>query len=481
MNSGTEQLHVFFLPFMAHGHTIPLLDIARLFATRGIKSTIITTPLNVPSFSDPISRDKQAGLDISLQIVQFPSLPGLPQGCESIDSLTSPDMMQDFFKALSMLQEPVEKLFQELHPHCIVADMFFPWTTDLASKYGIPRLVFHGMGCFPHCLSENLNRYTPFKNVESDREIFVVPGLPDPIEMTRSQLGDHVISHGPFSDIIGLVERTEPKSFGIIVNSFYELEPAYNEYYTKEMGRKAWSIGPVSLYNKNSIDRATRGKKSSIDEQFWTSWLNSKRSSSVLYVCFGTASQFSTPQLLEIAMGLEASEVPFIWVVRTSKNVDKDQFPPKGFQEKMEGKGLIITDWAPQVLILDHPAIGGFMTHCGWNSILEGITAGLPLITWPLFADQFYNEKLVTQVLKTGISAGSGIWNQWTEPESVSVTKEMVENAVTEVMKNGGHAVDMRSRAREFGEMAKKSVKEGGSSFNNLNVLIDELKFQSQL
>ncbi|KAF5192016.1 Glycosyltransferase, partial [Thalictrum thalictroides] len=95
-------------------------------------------------------------------------------------------------------------------------------------------------------------------------------------------------------------------------------------------------------------------------------------------------------------MGLEASAILFIWVVRT-RNDDKEHSLPKGFEDRIEGKGLIIRNWSPQVLILDHPAIGGFMTHCGWNSIIEAITAGVPLITWPLFAEQFYNEQLVTQ------------------------------------------------------------------------------------
>ncbi|KAF9619260.1 hypothetical protein IFM89_005814 [Coptis chinensis] len=97
-------------------------------------------------------------------------------------------------------------------------------------------------------------------------------------------------------------------------------------------------------------------------------------------------------------MGLEASEVPFIWVVRTAKKVEKNHFLPEGFEERMKGKGLIITNWAPQVLILDHPAVGGFMTHCGWNSTIEGISTSLPMITWPMFAEQFNNEKFVTSV-----------------------------------------------------------------------------------
>lgn len=109
-------------------------------------------------------------------------------------------------------------------------------------------------------------------------------------------------------------------------------------------------------------------------------------------------------------MGLQALEQNFIWIVRKNKNSggeeENEDWLPLGFEKRMEGKGLIIRGWAPQVLILDHEAVGGFVTHCGWNSTLEGVVAGAPLVTWPHFADQFYNEKLVTQVLKIGVAVG---------------------------------------------------------------------------
>ncbi|XVF45100.1 hypothetical protein PTKIN_Ptkin02bG0178800 [Pterospermum kingtungense] len=127
---------------------------------------------------------------------------------------------------------------------------------------------------------------------------------------------------------------------------------------------------------------------------------------------------FTAAQLIEIALGLEASGQHFIWVVRKQNNNNgNDDCLPEGFEERVEGHGLIIRGWAPQMLILDHEAVGGFVTHCGWNSILEGITAGVPMVTWPLSAEQFLNEKLVTNVLKIGIVVGinktANCWEIW--------------------------------------------------------------------
>ncbi|KAJ8572380.1 hypothetical protein K7X08_008891 [Anisodus acutangulus] len=115
----------------------------------------------------------------------------------------------------------------------------------------------------------------------------------------------------------------------------------------------------------------------------------------------------------DLAMGIEDSEQEFIWVVREGKiEQENEEWLPEGFDERRKEKGLIIRGWAPQVLILDHKAIGAFVTHCGWNSTLEGISAGVPMVTWPVFAEQFFNEKLVTEVLRIGVGVGSVKWQK---------------------------------------------------------------------
>ena len=123
-------------------------------------------------------------------------------------------------------------------------------------------------------------------------------------------------------------------------------------------------------------------------------------------------------------------------------------------------------------LILDHESIGGIVTHCGWNSTLEGVSAGVPMVTWPVFAEQFHIEKLVTEVLRIGIKVGV---KKWVQVVGDPVEKEAIVMAVKGVME-GEEAVDMRNRAKKLAGMAREAVEEGGSSYVDLNSLIEEIE-----
>ncbi|PSS02692.1 Scopoletin glucosyltransferase [Actinidia chinensis var. chinensis] len=480
MVSKPHKLHIYFFPMIASGHLIPMVDMARLFAQRGVKATIILTPFNAALFSKTIERDRELGLETSIRLINFPFAEvGMPEGCENLSSITSPEMFPKIFKATELLQQPLEKLLEEDRPDCLVADMYFPWATEVASKHGIPRLAFHGTGAYALCVHHVISQQEPYKNVESDSEVFTVPDLPDTITMTKRQLPDHIRdgTKNHMEKFIEKVTEAEMKSYGVLVNSFHELEPAYSEYYKEVVGRRTWHIGPVSLSNRDNEDKARRGNKTSIDEHECLSWLASKKPNSVLYVCFGSLSSFSTAQLLEIAMGLEASGQQFIWVVRKDKSKEKEneEWLPEAFEQRLEGRGIIIRGWAPQVLILDHESVGGFMTHCGWNSILEGVTAGVPMITWPHFAEQFYNEKLVTNILRVGVGVGAQEWCRWPDDCKIYVKKEDIEKAVAQLM-DSEEAEETRSRAKALGAMAKKAVEKGGSSYSDLSAFLEELE-----
>lgn len=229
--------------------------------------TLVTTHLNSLLFADMIQREKESGFEIRTQVIKFPAAEaGLPEGCENASSITCQEMTSKFIKAVNLLQQPLQQLLEELRPDYLVADGMFPWATDIASNVGIPRLVFHGTSCFAQCVADSLKRHEPFKKVASESEIFYVPGLPDQIKMTRLQLLDYV-KETEETDRKGLINEsieTELTSYGVLVNSFYELEPAYTKHYSQVLGRKAWYVGPVSLCNKNSKDKAERGNPAAI-------------------------------------------------------------------------------------------------------------------------------------------------------------------------------------------------------------------------
>ncbi|KAJ6754760.1 GLYCOSYLTRANSFERASE [Salix purpurea] len=252
-----------------------------------------------------------------------------------------------------------------------------------------------------------------------------------------------------FTRLIQKVRESSWKSYGIVINSFYELESAYADFF-KELGRKAWHIGPVSLCNREFEEKAQRGKEASIDEHECLKWLDSKEPNSVVYICFGTVANFSDSQLKEIAIALEASGQQFIWVVRKDKKArDKEEWLPEGFEKRMESKGT------------DYKRMGS-----------TSIAAGKPMVTWPVSAEQFFNEKLVTDVLKIGVAVGV---QQWVTVSGDKIKSEAVEKAVTRIM-IGEEAEEMRSRVEALGGMAKRAIEEDGSSYSNLNALIEELR-----
>ncbi|KAH7575292.1 hypothetical protein JRO89_XS02G0076800 [Xanthoceras sorbifolium] len=408
---------------------IPTVDMVRLFARHGVKATVVTTPINASTFSATIERERQLGFDISISVIKFPCAEAeLPETCENMNSITSPEMEMNFFKAVGLLQKPFEQILEECRPHCLVADIMFPWATEAATNFGIPRLCFHGTGLFALSVFNCLRQLKPYKTITSDFEPFILPGLPD--QMT---------------------------SYGVLVNSFHELEPGYSEHYREVIGLKTWLIGPVSLCNRDTNDKVHRGHIASISEHECLGWLDTKQPNSVLYICFGSMMHFSAAkQLFEIAIGLESSGQNFIWVVK-KEDEDKEEWLPEGFERRTEGRG--------------------FMTHCGWNSTLESVTAGVPMVTWPLSADQFYNEKLVTDVLRIGIGVGAQEWSRWLEEKNIIVNRDDVKEAVTKLMV-GEEGDEMRIRAGKLKEMSRKATEEGGSSYSDLHALVEELRLK---
>ena len=458
---------------------------AKLLAHRRLKITIILTPLNAARFNTVLDYAKASNLDIEFISLRFPvQETGLPEGCENMDTLPSPDLISQFFEASNMLQKPLEKWLQELEPlpNCIISDICLPWTFDVALRFKIPRLVFHTVSCFTLLCSHNMSCSKVLERVTSESETFLVPNMPDRIEFTKAQLPESTKNiTDDWRDRIDQFKVAELSAEGILVNTFEELEPRYVEEYQKVV-KKIWCIGPLSLCDRVMSNKFGRGNKSTIDDHKCLSWLDPMKPSSVIYVCFGSLCHVVAPQLVELALGLEASNCPFLWVIREgdySTELEKWVIEEK-FEERTKGRGFIFQGWAPQVQILSHPAIGGFLTHCGWNSTVEGVSAGVPMITWPMSAEQFYNEKLIVQILRIGVRVGVKASVHWGEEEKagVLVRRVDVKKAIEQLMHEGEEGEERRKRARKLGGITKRTVEEGGSSYLNVDLLIQHIREQ---
>ncbi|CAB4320866.1 unnamed protein product [Prunus armeniaca] len=209
-------------------------------------------------------KQQKFGVEIEILVIQFPAIEvGLPQGFEITSMATTHEMKEKFFQATFLLEPQIEQILDQHRPHCLIADSFFPWATDVAGKFGIPRLIFYGP------------------------EVFTIPNLPVEIKITRNQVPIFEQNANPFlSKLLKESRECEERSYGIIFNTFYELEPAFADHYRKVFGRKAWHIGPVSLCNKAAGEKTEmRGMEASLDEHECLNWLNTKKHNSVVYIC----------------------------------------------------------------------------------------------------------------------------------------------------------------------------------------------------
>ncbi|XP_003569538.4 UDP-glycosyltransferase 73C1 [Brachypodium distachyon] len=478
--SGRARAHFVLVPMMAQGHTIPMTDMARLLAQHGAQVSIITTPVNASRLAGFIADVDAAGLAVQLVQLRFPAVEfGLPDGCENLDLVQSSDLLVNFLDACGALREPLAALLREQQhppPSCIISDVMHWWTGDIARELGIPRLAFIGFCGFSSLARYIIFHHKVFEDVTDENELITIPGFPTPLELTKAKSPGGIVIPG-IESIRDKILEEELRCDGEVMNSFQELETLYIESFEQMTGKKVWTVGPMCLCNQDSNTMAARGNTASMDEAQCLQWLDSMKPGSVIFVSFGSLACTAPQQLIELGLGLEASKKPFIWVIKAGdKFPEVEEWLADGFEKRVKDRGMIIRGWAPQVMILWHQAIGGFMTHCGWNSTIEGICAGVPMITWPHFAEQFLNEKLLVDVLKTGVEVGVKEVTQWgQEHKEVMVTRNAVEKAVCTVMDEGEAAEELRMRAKDYAIKAKRAFSEEGSSYNNVRLLIQEM------
>ncbi|CAN7094847.1 unnamed protein product [Brassica rapa subsp. narinosa] len=453
MVSNPKRLHFILIPLMAQGHLIPMVDISKILARQGNIVTLVLTPQNASRVAKTIERARSdSGLQINL--VTFPIAYkefGLPENCETLDTLPSKDLLRKFFDAVEELQEPLERFLeeQETPPSCIISDKCLFWTSETAKKFKIPWVLFHGMCCFNLLSSHNLHLYSPHLSVSSDSEPFTIPAMPHRVQIARSQLSGAFRKQANRDDVRReKMRESEAEAFGVIVNSFQELEPGYGEAYAEAIKKKVWFVGPVSLCNDRSLCRLIPN------------------------------------QLIELGLGLEKYGKPFIWVIKTEEkhmNALNEWLKCEMFEERVKGRGIVIKGWSPQAMILSHGSTGGFLTHCGWNSASEGVSFGVPMITWPMFAEQFLNEKLVVEVLKVGVRVGVEIPVRWGDEERVGVLvkKHSVVKAIKLLMDDDGNEdgefLGRRKRIQELSVMAREAVELKGSSSTNVSLFMQDV------
>nr|VVV75336.1 unnamed protein product [Nymphaea colorata] len=474
-----ETPRMIIFPFMAQGHALPLLDLAKMLSYQGIKITIFTTPAN----SNFILHNLSQTPNVELEVLEFPHSQDLPPHCENTHQLPSMDLFLPFLLATKRLQQPFDLSLQKMvdsgdvaaaaavRPLCIISDFFLPWTLDSASKFDIPRLVFQGMSAYASSVLRALASLQPLTNALLDSEVFEVPGLPTKVLLTKAEMpkistDPDLDCSGPLPELIYECYRAELQSHGAILNTFLELEPLYVAHVLSCYYRQGWCLGPLFLFDE--VAEGRRGAESPHVRSTCSSWLDghADRPGSVIYASFGTQAPVSDSQQTEIACGLEASGCPFVLVVRS-----KTWLAPEGLEERLAGRGLVLREWTPQWLILSHPAVGGFLTHCGWNSVLESLSAGVPMLTWPIIADQTANQKMVVDELGAGILTVAPI-----ERVRVGVVeRETVRGRVVELML-GEEGRRARARAMEIGCAAKRAVGPSGSSRTSLRSMIGHLR-----
>ncbi|VFQ73544.1 unnamed protein product [Cuscuta campestris] len=464
--------HAVLFPFMSKGHTIPILHLARLLLRRGVAVTIFTTPANRHFVSQSLS-DVLKDNSVSVVDIPFPeNVDGVPSGIESTDRLPSMSLFPAFAGATKLMKPHFERELRGLRPvSFMVTDGFLGWTLDSGNLLGIPRIAYYGMGYFATTVSQSAAEAGVLLKTEDADEPFTLPDFPC-LSLTRNDFDASFQGREPNDPAYLFVKEqiaATVNSRGLIVNSFHGLERDCIEIYSNKCAPKSWPIGPLCLAEPPREESPENQEK-----PFYIKWLDGlvEQGKQALYVAFGSQAEISADQLEEIKTGLEESGVNFLWVVRT-KGWDWDP-AGDGFESRVKNRGLVVTEWVDQREILGHRSVSGFLSHCGWNSVIESICAAVPVVAWPMMAEQHLNARLVVEVIEIGVrvEARNGSVRGF-------VRAEGVEKAVKELME-GETGKKAREKVKGMSESAMDAMKEGGSSWLQLDELIKEFGLQEE-
>lgn len=460
-------VHVLVFPFPSQGHIIPLLDLTHQLANRGLSITVLVTPQNLSLLNPLLSKHPSIGT-LVLPFQQHPSIPAdLENGKDlPVESLVA------MLVTLAELYNPIVDWFRthSSPPVAIISDMFLGWTQQLACELGVRRIVFSPSGAMSLSVMYTLWRDLPKIEDPTDLKATIcAPKIPTSLVFPWwkiSGLYRRYVEGAAFSEFVKDMFRGNIASRELVINSFTMMERKYLDHLAEEFGQeRVWDVGPLHLLDEDKSGLIARGGPSSVSVDDILSWLDTCQDRTVVYACFGTQAVLRNGQMEALALGLENSEARFIWSVKGPTGLDRHHWTlPSGFEDRVAGRGLIIKGWSPQAMILSHRAVGAFLTHCGWNSILEGLVAGLSILAWPLGADQFVNAHLLVNELKLAVKVCEG---GGTVPDT-TVLARAIRLSVSENWA-------ARKRVTELRNAALEAIKPSGSSRKNLDALVKHL------
>ncbi|CAI8615534.1 unnamed protein product [Vicia faba] len=423
---------VLMLPSPGMGHLIPMIEFAkRIPLHQSLHITFVVPNAGPPSKAQTTVLQSLPN-SIShtfLPPVTFTDLPPNTK-TETLISLT-------VLLSLPSLRQTIHSLSVSHTITTLLVDHFGTDAFDVADEFNLPKYIFYPSTA----MSLSLFLYLPRLDQE-DRK------------------------NDAYRTVLRNAKR-HSEADGIIENSFLELEPGP----IKELQKGEPVLYPVGPLVNREVEVAQTGPNGSE----CLKWLDDQPDKSVLFVSFGSRGTLSSNQTIELALGLERSEQRFLWVVRSpydkvvnasyftaESESDPFDFLPNGFLERTKGRGFVTSSWAPQPQVLAHGSTGGFLTHCGWNSVLESVVNGMPLVVWPLYAEQRMNAVILTEGVKVGLRPNVGESGLIERQEIASVVKCLME---------GEEGKKLRCKMKDLKEAAAKTLGENGTSTNTISKL----------
>jgi len=401
-----KNLHFLVFPWLAQGHINPFLQLSKALAMHGHTVSFLSTPVNISRIRPSLQLQDCPGR-IDLLELPLPPTEGLTPGAECTADIPI-EMAFALQKAIDGLEKPFGSLLRQLSPDYVVHDFAQYWAQNVAAAMRVPSVYFtvYSPAICGHSLlpSRLLNQEITAEEVAAPP-----PGFPCSAISFRPYEARDII--GMYAGIPGTVTapyrlaKCVQGCVAVAVKSCFEEDDKYIRYYKETIGVPVLSVGPLMPVSKPGPDN--REGSDLLD------WLDRQRPSSVVFVSFGSETFLSREQAHELALGLEASGLPFLCSLRVPHFLDNApeyalELLPEGFETRTQDQGLVVWGWVPQVRIVSHPSVGAYLSHSGWSSAMEALTFGVPLVLLPVKLDQSLNARQLASELKLGIEVGRG-------------------------------------------------------------------------